>query len=217
MPNRRVDVNSWRRSACYPRRTFYPLSDGPSIRNHRITRAYFRTCSTSRSRSQAPFCSCALRLVSNQPEGTFARLRYLLGGDRQSNYPPDNVPDPDNGSGLELQYDKGGISPLAPPKLALRLQSLPPILHITHRGSLPGCSKGAQGLSVFMRVTGIFTGTTDSLSPLWRQCPDRYAIRAGRNLPDKEFRYLRTVIVTAAVYRGFDSELRSPKRANTSS
>ena len=35
----------------------------------------------------------------------------------------------------------------------------------------------------------------------------RYAIRAGRNLPDKEFRYLRTVIVTAAVYRGFNSRL----------
>ena len=33
-------------------------------------------------------------------------------------------------------------------------------------------------------------------------------IRAGRNLPDKEFRYLRTVIVTAAVYWGLDSELR---------
>ena len=41
----------------------------------------------------------------------------------------------------------------------------------------------------------------------WRQWGSRYAIRAGRNLPDKEFRYLRTVIVTAAVYRGFDSEL----------
>jgi hypothetical protein len=41
-----------------------------------------------------------------------------------------------------------------------------------------------------------------------RQRPTRYAIRAGRNLPDKEFRYLRTVIVTAAVYRGFDSGLR---------
>ena len=40
-----------------------------------------------------------------------------------------------------------------------------------------------------------------------RQCPDRYTIRAGRNLPDKEFRYLRTVIVTAAVYWGFDSKL----------
>ena len=42
-----------------------------------------------------------------------------------------------------------------------------------------------------------------------RQRGSRYAIRAGRNLPDKEFRYLRTVIVTAAVYRGFGSPLRS--------
>ena len=41
-----------------------------------------------------------------------------------------------------------------------------------------------------------------------RQRGSRYAIRAGRNLPDKEFRYLRTVIVTAAVYRGFGSPLR---------
>ena len=40
-----------------------------------------------------------------------------------------------------------------------------------------------------------------------RQCPNRYAFRAGRNLPDKEFRYLRTVIVTAAVYWGFNSML----------
>ena len=41
-----------------------------------------------------------------------------------------------------------------------------------------------------------------------RQCPNRYAFRAGRNLPDKEFRYLRTVIVTAAVYWGLSSLLR---------
>ena len=41
-----------------------------------------------------------------------------------------------------------------------------------------------------------------------RQRPNRYAIRAGQNLPDKEFRYLRTVIVTAAVYWGFNSDLR---------
>ena len=40
-----------------------------------------------------------------------------------------------------------------------------------------------------------------------RQRPSRYTFRAGRNLPDKEFRYLRTVIVTAAVHRGFGSEL----------
>ena len=51
------------------------------------------------------------------------------------------------------------------------------------------------------------TGNSISLSPHLRQRGSRYAIRAGRNLPDKEFRYLRTVIVTAAVYLGFNSEL----------
>jgi hypothetical protein len=40
-----------------------------------------------------------------------------------------------------------------------------------------------------------------------RQCSSCYTVRAGRNLPDKEFRYLRTVIVTAAVHRGFGSKL----------
>src|ERR1017187_5064115 len=69
------------------------------------------------------------------------------------------------------------------------------------------CSEGAWGLSVPLRVTGVFTDTTISPSSWLRQSPDRYTIRAGRNLPDKEFRYLRTVIVTAAVYRGFNSEL----------
>ena len=45
-----------------------------------------------------------------------------------------------------------------------------------------------------------------------RQCSSCYAIHAGRNLPDKELRYLRTVIVTAAVSRGFGCQLllRSP-------
>ena len=71
-------------------------------------------------------------------------------------------------------------------------------------------SKALRGLSVQSRVMGIFTHTSISPSPLLRQLrqrPSRYAIRAGRNLPDKEFRYLRTVIVTAAVYRGFNSLL----------
>ena len=60
-----------------------------------------------------------------------------------------------------------------------------------------------------LRVNCIFTAISISLSPWLRQCGSRYAIRAGRNLPDKEFRYLRTVIVTAAVYRGFGSKLRT--------
>ncbi len=96
---------------------------------------------------------------------------------------------------------------MTPPTLARQLHSLPPILHILYPNPMLGCSKGARGLSVHMRVTGVFTGTSSSPSPWLRQRPDRYTIRAGRNLPDKEFRYLRTVIVTAAVYRGFDSKL----------
>ena len=188
------------------------MSDGPSIRDRRITRACFRTCSTCKSRSQAPFYLYTLRLISKQPEGTFGRLRYILGGDRPSQTTRLTMsPDRIHGPGLEPQNDKGGISLVAPRRLTPTLQNLPPMLHMQHRSPLSGCSKGARGLSVLLRVTGIFTGATNSLSRSPRQRPDRYAIRAGRNLPDKEFRYLRTVIVTAAVYRGFNSELRQPK------
>ena len=94
---------------------------------------------------------------------------------------------------------------MAPSRPEPRVQRLPPILRRTTRTSLPSYSKGSWGLSVLPRVEGIFTPRTISLSPWSRQRGCRYAIRAGRNLPDKEFRYLRTVIVTAAVYRGFDS------------
>ena len=73
---------------------------------------------------------------------------------------------------------------------------------------MPSCSKAPRGLSVLVRVNGIFTAIAISPGPSLRQCPNRYAIRAGRNLPDKEFRYLRTLIVRAAVYRGLGSELR---------
>ena len=68
-------------------------------------------------------------------------------------------------------------------------------------------SKALRGLSVQSRVASIFTRTTTSPDLQLRQCPSHYAIRAGQNLPDKEFRYLRTVIVTAAVYWGFNSVL----------
>jgi hypothetical protein len=149
VPNLPVDVDSWGRSACYPRSTFYPLSDGPSIQNHRITKACFRTCSTCPSRSQAPLCLYTLRLVSNQPEGTFARLRYALGGDRPSQTTRQTMSlTRIHGCRLECQNNQGGISPLAPPNLAARLRSLPPILHKRSRHSLSSCSKGSRGLSV---------------------------------------------------------------------
>ena len=97
---------------------------------------------------------------------------------------------------------------MAPPRLAPRLQSLPPMLHMISPDPVPSCSKAPRGLFVQSRVTRIFTGISISPSPSLRQRPSRYTFRAGRNLPDKEFRYLRTVIVTAAVYRGLDSKLR---------
>ncbi len=97
---------------------------------------------------------------------------------------------------------------MTPYYLAIILRCLPPILHITYPKSILSYSKGARGLFVPLRVIGIFTDTSISPSSWLRQCPDRYTIRAGRNLPDKEFRYLRTVIVTAAVYWGFSQDLR---------
>ena len=59
-------MNSWAVSACYPRSTFYPLSDGPSIQNHRITMTCFRTCSRRHARSQAGLCHCTNLLMSDQ-------------------------------------------------------------------------------------------------------------------------------------------------------
>ena len=73
--------------------------------------------------------------------------------------------------------------------------------------SVPSYSKAPRGLFVLLPVGRIFTANSNSPSLLSRQLQSRFTFRAGRNLPDKEFRYLRTVIVTAAVYRGFDSEL----------
>ena len=130
MPNGSVDVDSWEPSACYPRRTFYPLSDGPSIRDHRITMTDFRLCSNCRSRSQAGLCHCTQQLISDQLEPTFARLRYSLGGDRPSqttHHRGSRIPV--QGSRLDTKGQKGGISRVTPQNLAALLRSLPPILH----------------------------------------------------------------------------------------
>ena len=64
---------------------------------------------------------------------------------------------------------------MAPPILAYRVHSLPPILHMQAQNPMSSWCTGAQGRSGFLRVQGL--------------------------------RYLRTVIVTAAVYWGFNSEL----------
>ena len=192
------------------------MSDGPSIQNHRITISCFRTCSTCLSRSQAPFCYCTQWLISDQPEGTFERLRYFLGGDRPSQTAHLTMsPDSIQSRRLEFQYRKDGIPTASPPAPKHLFPRVPSILCMQHRNPILGYSKAPWGLSVLSRVTGIFTGTTISPGGLLRQCPNRYAIRAGQNLPDKEFRYLRTVIVTAAVHRGLVSVLRPKSNTST--
>ena len=148
MPNTAVDMNSWAVSACYPRRTFYPLSDGPSIQNHRITKTYFRTCSTCPSRSQAPFCFCTHSMMSDHAEGTIALLRYSLGGDRPSQTAYHAMSRMMFSSRLEPRTHKGGISTSAPSRLASQLHSIPPILHIYVQSPMQSYSKGAWGLSV---------------------------------------------------------------------
>ena len=131
-----------------------------------------------------------------------------MGGDRPSQTAYHALsPVPIQGPRLEPQTHQGGISTSAPAELASCLQSLPPILHRSVQSPIQSYSKGSWGLSVFPRGDCIITNISTSLSLWRRQCGHRYAIRAGRNLPDKEFRYLRTVIVTAAVYWDFDQEL----------
>src|SRR5690625_6555270 len=112
----------------------------------------------------------------------------------QSNCLPDTVSEPDHGPGLEGQHRWGGIPRTPPRKLALTLRWLPPILYKRHRHSISGYSKAPRGLSVLSRVMRIFTHSIISPGLSLRQCPSRCTFRAGRNLPDKEFRYLRTVI-----------------------
>ena len=101
---------------------------------------------------------------------------------------------------------QSGISPLPPARPQARLHRLPPMLRSAMPPPMTSLSQAPRGLFVRVWVDGIFTATSISPSPWSRHCPDRDAFRAGRNLPDKEFRYLRTVIVTAAVHWGFGSE-----------
>ena len=111
MPNLLVDMDSQRRSACYPRRTFYPFSNGPSIRNRWITNSCFRNCSTCLSHSKAPLCVYAQPTISMRLEGTFECLRYSLGGDHPSQTAHHTMSFIQiYGIKLDIQNNKSGIS-----------------------------------------------------------------------------------------------------------
>ena len=181
------------------------MSPGISTHSQRITRSDFRLCLIRRSHSQARFCPCTQQLVSNQPERTLERLRYLLGGDRPSQ--TTHLPR----SPIRIT-DQVSI-PDTPGWCSIGARRLPPTLYKRTQDTMTGCSKAPRGLSVLRRVMRIFTHATISPSLSLRQRLSRYTIRAGRNLPDKEFRYLRTVIVTAAIHQGFSSKLPPARNA----
>ena len=146
-------------------------------------------------------------MIANHDEVSFGLLRYFLGGYRPSQTARLTLSDSQfHEISLDFRLSKTGISTLTPRALTSPLLCLPVILLMKNQKPISEYSKGSRGLSVLLRVNGIFTATTISPSLSLRQCPDRCAFRAGQNLPDKEFRYLRTVIVTAAVHRGFSSK-----------
>ena len=149
-------------------------------------------------------CHYTLPTVTNRREGTFRSLRYAFGGDHPSQTTHQTVSPQQR---VRTQIIKGPYFNSGSTNTGVPASKLRPILHINYPNSMLSYSKGSRGLFVPSRVIGIFTDTTISLSSRLRQRPDHYTIRAGRNLPDKEFRYLRTVIVTAAVYWGFNSTL----------
>ena len=119
-------------------------------------------CSTTRSLSPSflsvplvgvtvklPSAFALLQTVSNRPEGTFERLRYILGGDRPSQTVHQTLSScQDNCTELEFQITKGGIPRMTPRRPKPALQSLPPILCIAIRNSISNSSKALWGLSV---------------------------------------------------------------------
>ena len=128
-------------------------------------------------------------MIAKHDEISFGLLRYSFGGYRPSKTARLAWSFPRiHGAKLDFRLIKAGISTLTPATLTSRIQSLPAILHMTSQKPIPEYSKGSRGLSVLLRVNSIFTATTISPSLSLRQLPDRYTIRAGRNLPDKEFR-----------------------------
>ena len=91
---------------------------------------------------QAPLCHCTLRLITNQPEGTFGSLRYAFGGDHPSQTTHHAV---SPYHGLDPRQEKGRISTMAPRFLAKPNRSLRPILHVPCPGTTRSCSKGSRG------------------------------------------------------------------------
>ena len=96
-------------------------------------------------------------MITDHAEVTFVSLRYHFGGDRPSQTTHLPLSPQIHSAGLVFNYSKGGISPVAPRNPQTPLHSLPPILRMLQPNTIVSYSKGARGLSVPVRVTGVFT------------------------------------------------------------
>ena len=200
-------MDSRKRSACYPQSSFYPLSPNPPTRVSRITNTHFRVCSTCTSRSQAGLSRLHDKswfpFRISQP--LYASVT-LLEATSPVKLPTRQCPSP-------------GFLCRSKSDFLISKSGIPVMTEVSHlcstvktKSSVPSCSKAPRGLFVHVQVGRIFTAISISPGNSSRQSQSRSTFRAGRNLPDKEFRYHRTVIVTAAVHRSLNSWLLNFRR-----
>ena len=117
------------------------MSDGPSIRDRRITSSDFRLCSDYRPRSQAPLYLYARCPIANRAEGTFGLLRYLLGGDRPNQTAHLALSDAGiHQTSLEFKHNKGGVSSTTRRDPKAAFHSLPPTLRMLGLNPIPSYS-----------------------------------------------------------------------------
>lgn len=137
-------MNAWARLACYPQRNFYPLNNHASMRYEKVTKPYFRNCSTCESYSKATLCLYTLRLISIQPEVTLGILRYSLVRHRPSETAHQTLFWlPDIGLQSEINQLEGSVPGLTPYWPEPILQSLLPTLCNNKFISMPSYSKDA--------------------------------------------------------------------------
>ena len=122
---------------------------------------------------------------------TFARLRYYGRRPPQSNYPPCNVLMPDDGNQLDIKKNKGYFTGDSTKADAFASMS-PSYAKYVFPNTNVSCSKGAGlSLTATPHLHGEFNFTELILETAEKSL--RHSCRS--ELTDKEFRYLRTVIV----------------------
>ncbi len=172
-------MDARKRSACYPRGSFYPLSPVPPTRDPRITNTHFRACSTCTSHSQAglPRLHDTSWFPFRISQPLYASVTFLE-ATSPVKLPARQCPPPGFlcGSKSDFPISKSGIS------LMTEVSHLYSTVKI--ESSVSRCSKAPRGLFVQVQVGRIFTAISISPGNGSRQSLRRATFRAGRNLPD---------------------------------